>query len=177
MSPAGLKAWFEEDDPAQQISDYMESHEMSQPMSPDYSYHQMQLSNSQFQLQQNQQPGMHPGDACWQADEPSCCDYMHESDLVDDQPAWKALHQPHMMHNQQYEAPQRAVYPRPYLSLQQQQQQQQQQRQQQELHMQMPQSEEQWQQQHSQQDEPLMGYEPGQDNLEPFDNPSGHITS
>ncbi|KAA6428533.1 MAG: hypothetical protein FRX49_01409 [Trebouxia sp. A1-2] len=77
----GLKAWFEEDDPAQQTSDYMESHEPSQPMNPDCSLHQMQLANSQFQLQQNQQPGMHPDDAGWQPEEPSCCDHMHEPDL------------------------------------------------------------------------------------------------
>ena len=172
MSSAGLKAWFEEDDPAHQTSDYMESHEPLQPMSPDRSYHQMQLANSQSQLHQ---PGMHPDDACWQADEPACCDYVHEPGLIDDQPALNALHQPHMMHNQQYGQPEHAVHAQLYLSSQQQLQQQQ--SGQQELHMQMSQSEEEWQQQHSQQDEPLMGYEPGQDNLVPFDHSSGHVTS
>ena len=171
---AGLKAWFEDDDSAQQTSDYMEGHEPSQPMSPDCSYHQMQRANSQFQLQQNQQPGMHPDDACWQVDEPSGCDYMHESDLVDDQPACNALHQPYMVQNLQYEAPRHAVHAQPYLSLEQQQQQQQQQQErqqqdaQQEFHTQMPQSEQEWQQQYSQQDEPLMGYEPGKDKFSAF---------
>ena len=116
---------------------------------------------------------MHPDDACWQVDEPSGCDYMHESDLVDDQPACNALHQPYMVQNQQYEAPRHAVHAQPYLSLEQQQQQQQQQERQQqdaqqEFHTQMPQSEQEWQQQYSQQDEPLMGYEPGKDKFSAF---------
>ncbi len=144
-------------------------------MSPDCSYHRMPPANSQFQLQQNQQPGMHPDDAHWQVDEPPCCDYVHEPDLMHDQPALGALHQPHMMHNQQYEVPQHAVHAPPYLSSQQQQRQQQDA--QQELPMQMPQSEQEWQQQHSQQDDPLMGYGPGQDTLVPFDHPSGHVAS
>ncbi|KAL0043116.1 hypothetical protein WJX79_009720 [Trebouxia sp. C0005] len=139
----GLKAWFEEDDPAQQTSDYMESHEPSQPMNPDCSLHQMQLANSQFQLQQNQQPGMHPDDAGWQPEEPSCCDHMHEPDLVDDQPAWDALHRPQMMHDQQYEAPHHAVH---------------------------PQCEQECQQQHSQQDDPLMGYVPGSVHPQPWND-------
>ncbi len=171
MSSVGLKAWFEEDDPAQQTCDYMESHEPSQPMNPDCSYRQTLLADSQLQLQQDQQPGVHPDNACWQADEPSWCDYMHEPDLMDDQPALNALHQPHMMHNQQYEELEHAVHAQPYLSSQQQQQQRQQQDAQHELHMQMPQSEQEWQQQHGQQDEPLMGYGPGQDNLTLCDHP------
>ncbi|DBA76325.1 TPA: hypothetical protein ACH3X1_010037 [Trebouxia sp. C0004] len=163
----GLKAWFEEDDPAQQTYDHVESHEPLQPMSPDCSYHQNQLANSQFQLKQ---PGMRR--ACWQADEPPCCDCVYEPDLMDGEPALDALQQPHMMHNQQYEASQHAVHAQPYLS--QQKQQRQHQDAQQELPMQIPQSEQEWQQQHGQQDDPLMSYGP---DLVPFDHPSGHVTS
>ncbi len=87
---AGLKAWFEDDDPAHQSHDSNDQTEVARPTSSGTPHHQMHLSYSQLEHQRNaaqlcnQQLGTDTVDQAWQTEHQSS-QHMYYQHMLQDQ--------------------------------------------------------------------------------------------